>query len=137
MKKNIIFILTVTASRQSIGFHHRIANDLKKLNRNIKPHFVPSHEIETYFKKHTELTPRNSIIHVRAAHPISHWIEGLSELQERKFRVINKTEVVQLTSNKTQCAVKLYDSPATHPESWYGYRGEKDWKRNFKEIKTE
>jgi glutathione synthase/RimK-type ligase-like ATP-grasp enzyme len=71
------------------------------------------------FRRRPRLNPHNTIIHSRAAYPNGpQWVRNLVAKEEEGFRVINNTGVLRLTSDKSRCAIRMYNAGLPHPETW-------------------
>jgi len=114
----------------------RIAEHLRRLGHRALVYKCGS--IDLFFREHKNFNPDNLIIHVRAADPNSFWMQRLVELQDQGYRVINKPEVLKLTSDKYACNKFLIDSgDNTIPKTFLREKGKRISDRNIESIKTE
>lgn len=69
---------------------------------------------------------KNIIIHPRTATPLNTvWINYLKTLESNGVKVINPPKLLQLTSNKLECSLVLYNNGISHPETWKGLKNNK------------
>jgi glutathione synthase/RimK-type ligase-like ATP-grasp enzyme len=72
----------------------------------------------TSFEERPHLNPHNTLIHARAAYPECGWMNNLVRKENEGFKVINNTDVLQLTSDKSRCAIKMFNEGLPHPKTW-------------------
>lgn len=118
-------VLHTGAGRQ---YARVIARSLKwiatKKKKSIRTFVIPVSDVSEFFEQHTELLPKETIIHPRAAHPSEvGWMQTLFSLEEKGFRIINSPAALRLTSDKLAGALKLQATIA-HPHTWKVTGGE-------------
>jgi glutathione synthase/RimK-type ligase-like ATP-grasp enzyme len=100
-------------------FARRIGQELKRINHRNNWIMPSVSYFPTSFERRPHLNPRNTLIHSRAAYPNGpNWVRNLVRKEEEGFRVINNTEVLRLTSDKSRCAIKMYNEGLSHPKTW-------------------
>lgn len=78
----------------------RISIKIKEQQRNSRVYLYRCWSLDLAFSNHPEWNNRNLIIHSRAANPNMSWMRRLFELEEQGYRIVNKPEVLTLTSDK-------------------------------------
>ena len=115
-----MFIIIRTGSGRK--YARRIGQELKRLDSRNK-WLIPSvNYFPESFRNRPWLTPENTIIHSRAAYPDALWMRNLVSKEEEGFRVINKTNVLKLTSDKLECSLKMLGAGLQHPKTWEARR---------------
>lgn len=107
-----------------IHFARRIARSIKWMEENriditgghtFNVDIVPVGRLGNY-ELPEGASPENTIIHARAAYPDPNgWMRHLIRLEQSGFTVINSTDTLLLTSNKLECAMRLFNSDIEHP----------------------
>jgi len=111
-----MYVIVRTGSGKK--YARRIGQELKYISPRNK-WIIPSVSyFPESFRQRPHLNPNNTIIHSRAAYPNCNWMSNLIQKEEEGFRVINKTDVLRLTSDKAKCAVKMYNEGLSHPKTW-------------------
>ena len=111
------FVIVTTGSGNS--YAKKIARSISWINEH---HFKGSEFNTTILSvsdvsKLEKFNKDNTIIHARAAHPYAGWMRVLRGVEARGYRVINRTSVLTLTSNKLNCSLSLQDE-FPHPITW-------------------
>lgn len=94
----------------------RISIKIKEQQRNSRVYLYRCWSLDLAFSNHPEWNNRNLIIHSRAANPNTSWMRRLFELQEQGYKIVNKPEVLTLTSDKwesTRLLQELGNIPRT------------------------
>lgn len=113
----MMFMIVRTGSGKK--YARRIGQELKRVNPHNK-WLVPSVSyFPESFQRRPHLNPRNTVIHSRAAYPDGpNWVRNLVAKEEEGYRVVNSTEVLRLTSDKSKCGLQMFDAGLPHPRSW-------------------
>jgi glutathione synthase/RimK-type ligase-like ATP-grasp enzyme len=98
-------------SIQWLNEHKYPQHDFHRINITINDFLHNLNDIERNY------LPENTIIHARCANPRTDWTIKLRELEEKRYKVVNSVDTIELTSNKLACSLKLQDKVA-HPKSW-------------------
>lgn len=119
----MMFMIVRTGSGRK--YARRIGQELKKINPRNK-WLIPSVSyFPESFRQRPWLTPRNTIIHARAAYPDGPmWVANLVEKENEGYRVINDTRCTRLTSHKLECGLVMYNAGLPHPRTWEANRSD-------------
>jgi glutathione synthase/RimK-type ligase-like ATP-grasp enzyme len=100
---NYLFLRTPLGRKYTI----KIADEIRTLKN--RGYVYRCGSLDLALSRHPEWDSKNLIIHSRAAHPDAPWMNKLKELEQKGFRVINKTSVLELTSDKFESVEFLQD----------------------------
>jgi glutathione synthase/RimK-type ligase-like ATP-grasp enzyme len=120
------FVIVHTGSGGSYARH--IASSLRWISRKkrvpVTALSVAVNGLAELMASHPEFTPNNTVICARAAYPSeTGWMKVLYDLQDTGYTIVNKPEVLRLTSDKLTCSLKLQEVIA-HPKTWKVNQGE-------------
>ncbi len=120
MKTDFVIIRTKAGNE----YADKIAGSLSWINRNIYPglrfnvNVITRQDITKFFNR-KDVNPDNTIVHVRAAHPIANWMDELQNLEDEGYKMVNSIKVLRLTSDKLACALALQkEFPDFHPVTY-------------------
>jgi glutathione synthase/RimK-type ligase-like ATP-grasp enzyme len=115
-KTLMMFVIIRTGGGRA--YARRIGQEIKRIDSR-HTWICPSvGYFPTSFERRPRLNPRNTLIHARAAYPDTSWMRNLEAMERQGYRVINKTEVLKLTSHKLRCAQRMYAAGLPHPKTW-------------------
>lgn len=97
-------------------------NENKRIGRghNFNTSVISVNELSRFFTslESRYLYSNTTLVHSRAAYPDPDgWMRHLTNLELAGFEVVNKPDVLMLTSNKLECATRLQDH-FPHPRTW-------------------
>ena len=116
--------ILIVITRDGRSYASKIRKELQNLNPKLKIRTIVNHDLEKYYKAvehQPALYPK--LIISRTAHATNTgWLKVLYKLEKRGVKVINPPDVLQLTSNKLECSLKLLSNNINHPNSIVGYK---------------
>lgn len=108
--KNLLMVTT----GGGYSYAERIFKSIMFLSPDANVEIVPYNRIKLF----PGFEPENTVIYMRAAHPSPHgWMGKLIELEDRGYVIINSTNCLLTTSNKSRCA-QLLQNNIPHPKTW-------------------
>jgi len=118
------FVLLHTGG--GIKYARKIGKSLRKFGHN---YYLSSVANSDYVWRHDELTPDNTIIHARAAHPTSiSFVRTLEQKEREGFRVVNSVDTLKLTSDKLKCSLLFNELNLAHPKTIVGKKNNDSWR---------
>lgn len=110
-------ILILTTGHGRNKFAKQMCREAYQLGHKGYTYFCTS--IDKAFKNHPEWNPQNLIIHARAANPVANWMTQLSLLEHQGYKVVNRTPVLKLTSDKWESVRNLSNDGCIPPTFLY------------------
>lgn len=125
------FVLLHTTG--GIKYSRKIGKSLHKLGHN---YYLSSVSNPDYVWRHRELTPNNTIIHARAAHPSSiSFVRTLEQKEAEGYTVVNSVDTLKLTSDKLKCSLLFNELNLPHPKTIIGKRNNDNWRSQIDDTK--
>jgi glutathione synthase/RimK-type ligase-like ATP-grasp enzyme len=120
-------VVVIIHTEKSYAFANKICSNIN--SSCFKSNVLELENTITSLPKYDKL-----IIHPRTATPINtNWIRYLKKLEKNGAIIVNPPRLLQLTSNKLECAFVLYNAGINHPKTWKGLKNNNE---TVKEIQS-